>query len=259
MKASFSEFSFGYALTDELVNSYRRLLYAAPRFPSLLEEGGSEGGYDVQLNAQGHFLFLQFKLSDYMMRRSAGQWHHYREEYYRFSVMPLRRSEQHNLLLALEARYALVFCAAPAFYLVEDLNEGFLGKDIASRTTFVVPSIIGPLPDNGDHHVTFDLHGQRLRLWSEPKVLEGHAFGPEFMDQVNARVRNREPQIIGNEAFISLSNDLKAILAQQGELSPYAARQLETLPPLQRAVHISRTYFDSELLIVRTQHDSNNV
>src|SRR5215203_4250244 len=110
MKASFSVFTFGYALTDELVTNYRRLLSAAPRFPSLLEEGrigAGKGGYDVQVNAEGHFLFLQFKLSDYMMRRSSREWYHYGEKYYRFALMPLRRSKQHTLFLDLEASYAL--------------------------------------------------------------------------------------------------------------------------------------------------------
>src|SRR4051794_37173385 len=64
-----SEFSYGFALTNELVGW--TALKAAPMFPSLIEEGKKGGGYDVKLDAPGKPLYLQFKRAHCMTRRSA--------------------------------------------------------------------------------------------------------------------------------------------------------------------------------------------
>ena len=69
MTPEISEFSYGFALTNELVGWAP--LAAAPIFPSLLEEGKAGGGYDVHLDAPGTPLYLQFKRSDCMKRKSA--------------------------------------------------------------------------------------------------------------------------------------------------------------------------------------------
>ncbi len=72
MKPEMSEFSYGYALTDELIHWHGTSLTAAPIFPSLYQEGKSGGGYDVMLQRSGIPLFLQFKLADQMVRN--GKW-----------------------------------------------------------------------------------------------------------------------------------------------------------------------------------------
>jgi hypothetical protein len=61
-----SEFSYGFALTNELVGWLE--LSVAPIFPSLIEEGKIGGGYDVKLDRPGAPLYLQFKRSEYMVR-----------------------------------------------------------------------------------------------------------------------------------------------------------------------------------------------
>ncbi len=66
MKARFSEFGYGYTVTEELVRAVRRIKPSvpAPFFPSLYKEGQSGFGYDMRL--RGVPVFLQFKLSEYM-------------------------------------------------------------------------------------------------------------------------------------------------------------------------------------------------
>ena len=68
MKPKFSEFSYGYAVTEELIKSGE--VTAPPEFPSLYAEGQLGGGYDVKISF-GIPIFLQFKLSDYLSRSSA--------------------------------------------------------------------------------------------------------------------------------------------------------------------------------------------
>ena len=70
MKPDISEFSYGYALTEAFVWDTGLPVIGAPFFPSLIQEGQS-GGYDVAVSFSGLLLFLQFKLSHLMTRRTA--------------------------------------------------------------------------------------------------------------------------------------------------------------------------------------------
>lgn len=63
MDPDFSEFSYGYCVTDDLINGRGMAVKAAPVFPSLIQEGKKDGGYDVRLERPGLPLFLQFKLA----------------------------------------------------------------------------------------------------------------------------------------------------------------------------------------------------
>ena len=103
MKSNISEFSYGFALTDELIRFPGFKLTAAPVFPSLYEEGQTGGGWDVRLNRPGIPLFLQFKLSECMVRRNCRE---VREGIlgvpcYRIQLLAARLSHQHRLLLDL--------------------------------------------------------------------------------------------------------------------------------------------------------------
>ena len=116
MKPEISEFSYGFALTNELVGWVA--LSAAPVFPSLIEEGKAGGGYDVKLDRPGVPLFLQFKRSHCMVRRTAKEHQAVvalggtlNVPYYRFPITEATTSDQHELLLALDDGSNLVFYA----------------------------------------------------------------------------------------------------------------------------------------------------
>jgi hypothetical protein len=172
MTPDISEFSYGFALTHELANRAGGVLSAAPIFPSLFEEGRAGGGYDVALDAHGALLFLQFKRADCMMRSSAKQ---IKEglalglPYYRFSITERLRSDQHELLLALDAYPNEVFYAAPRFHRVAQLNEAYLARAVQDRSIFIRPRDIGRL-DDASHCVAFDDISHFI--CSEPRVLQ---------------------------------------------------------------------------------------
>lgn len=174
MKPEISEFSYGFALTNELVGWVA--LSAAPVFPSLIEEGKAGGGYDVKLDRPGVPLFLQFKRSHCMVRRAAREYQAVLATggtltvpYYRFPITEASTSEQHEMLLALDDGSNLVFYAAPRFHRINEINQAWSRMDVARRSLFVAPSTIGPL-DDAQHHVAFD--GANTWLCSEPRVLE---------------------------------------------------------------------------------------
>ncbi|MDO9607437.1 MAG: hypothetical protein Q7J26_02840 [Brevundimonas sp.] len=175
MKPTFSEFSYGFALTNELVGWSE--LAAAPIFPSLIEEGQEGGGYDVKLDRPGFPLYLQFKRSDLMTRRSAREYKAVkarggglRVPYYRFAVTDEAISRQHEMLLALDVAPHFVFYAAPRFHKIEEINEAWAANDVASRSQFIAPQEIGSL-SLGPHAVAFD--GGRFWTCSEPREIKG--------------------------------------------------------------------------------------
>ena len=110
MRPDISEFSYGYALTDELIHWHGTPLTAAPIFPSLYREGrprkGEPGGYDIMLQRPGLPLFLQFKLSHCMIRKSAKEFDDiiFTPPFYRMHLSPAKHSKQHEMLLDLEKK-----------------------------------------------------------------------------------------------------------------------------------------------------------
>jgi hypothetical protein len=116
MRPLLSEFSYGYALTEELAGGALGGLTAAPIFPSLYQEGQVGGGYDLELPLMGAPLYVQFKLSDCMVYRSAAEWDDFGHSYYRMHLRPQRHSEQHQMLCDLEAAGNQVYYVAPYFH-----------------------------------------------------------------------------------------------------------------------------------------------
>jgi hypothetical protein len=172
MTPEISEFSYGFALTNEILGWSP--VAAAPVFPSLIEEGKAGGGYDVKLDTPGVPLYLQFKRADCMMRRSAREIHLYdlplSLPFYRFKITESDKSNQHELLLSLDERDScLVFYAAPRFHELAEINHAWSNNLVATRSIFVAPSHIGSL-DSESHHVAYDEQG--AWLCSDPQPID---------------------------------------------------------------------------------------
>ncbi|WP_170335505.1 hypothetical protein [Ruegeria arenilitoris] len=204
MKSDISEFSYGFALTNELVGWVN--LRAAPIFPSLIEEGKPGGGYDVKLDAPGIPLYIQFKRSDYMTRRSAKEYKAVRDvggrlriPYYRFPVTPASVSDQHEMLLDLDDGTNLVFYAAPRFYKPEEINAAWASSEVAHRSIFVTPRAIGTL-DDMPHNIAFD----QFSTWrcSEPENITALSSSDmngkllEALESEKAPLKDRLPSIV---------------------------------------------------------------
>lgn len=172
MKSLISEFSYGFALTHELVLALGGLT-AAPVFPSLIEEGRPGGGYDVKLQSPGIPLFLQFKRSDCLSRRSAREIQNgapLTTPFYRIEITAKADSAQHEMLIDLDQAPNLVFYAAPMFHQKAEFDAAFLGGHVRQRSFFVRPQTIGTFSDDGPHHLSFD--GSTCVIMSEPKIIE---------------------------------------------------------------------------------------
>lgn len=174
MISEFTEFSYGFAVTHEFVLLNSGNVFAAPEFPSLIREGQAGGGYDVRLNF-GTFLFLQFKLSEYMYGRRALYRTLMGLPYYRFWVTPRWQSAQHRMLIDLANTGQQVYYAAPIFHLQTAFNAEFQANTVVNRSAFINPAEIGYLTDDEEHCVVFN--DSEAYFCSQPSKLRLHTGG----------------------------------------------------------------------------------
>ena len=184
MKSGISEFSFGYAVTEEIVRQQRHVMVGAPVFPSLYDEGRPGSGYDLLLQRVGFPLMLQFKLTQRMVKRSALEIKTHRlfsPPFYRIPLMPTKLSEQHNMLLSLDDGSNEVYYAAPLFSTQNELNDYYTANTVLKNCIFIKPNTIGPLPDDEDHHISIDNdHSRGFLFSSQPKQIGPLQAGPSF-------------------------------------------------------------------------------
>ncbi len=261
MRPDLSEFSYGYALTEDLIRWGGTPLTAAPVFPSLLKEGKAGGGWDVRLPFQGVPLFLQFKLSDYMISRQTTECKQglLQPPFYRMHLRPLRYSQQHRMLLDLESAgvasaNTLVFYVAPAFRTTTELNDAYVSGEVVKRSVFFRPSAIGSLPDGKDHHVAFQvaaspLLGATAYRLSHPVNLAA-TTSDLLAEEISARLDGHGLRLDYQLADLAarMSHVLQSYVdwIEQGEMG-----RLNELPPLNKVAYLARVYFGCEIFIVR--------
>jgi len=231
-------------------------LVAAPVFPSLYQEGQAGGGWDVQLSRPGLPLFLQFKLSDLMTRRTCREARSGRLTVpcYRMHLRPSRNSRQHEMLLDLETSGQEVYYSAPGFREPEELNDAFLNRQVRARSLWLRPSDVGPLPDDGEHHVSFILGGPCVRF-SEPRPLEVARTFAEVSRHLEAAFRARGPAALGRDQLQGLADTIVAISEKRGEIRPSERRETRTTladaDPLQRASYYALVFLECQLFVLQ--------
>lgn len=257
MKPDVSEFSYGYALTEELIHQSGLPITAAPLFPSLIAEGQSGGGYDVHLPFVGFPLFLQFKLSYCMVKRSAHECQIglFKPNFYRMHLRPLKHSQQHDLLLDLEGKGYPVYYAAPHFHLPEELNDAYMKGQVVNRSVFFKPSDIGALPDQNEHHVSFKA-GHPAYLFSEPKKFREESQSRKQLDDDLLEGFWRYPTIDGGRDSLSkLANDLLSCIKERvyelDWIQTEAIRELGQLEPRYQIGYIARTFFGCDVILIK--------
>jgi len=258
MEPKISEFSYGYALTEELANWPGAGLSAYPLFPSLNAEGRL--GYDLRLIYGSVPLFLQFKLSHLMVRSyvkevlDCGM----REPLFRFYLHATRHSRQHPTLLDLEVGAGnSVYYAAPAFHEGHELNEFYLGKKVFWNSCFVPPSSIGRLPDDERHSVGFKSPwDNKICVCSESFVREGAYSAEALLDNLEGELKN-EARLISNDYKLNRlvetifevvlgNNPIQEILADQVSLNEWKLK-----PDLPTIAFLLKTVVGCELFFVK--------
>jgi hypothetical protein len=99
-------------------------------------------------------LILQYKRSEYMHGKTAAQYNHWRQPYYRFEI----DVDQHRQLMSIEtaaSNLAAVKYAAPVFYQYRELERLQLSEEILLNSNFVSPNTIG----STHRHWTYNASG----------------------------------------------------------------------------------------------------
>lgn len=259
MKPNISEFSYGYAVTEELVAKHKAVVVGAPIFPSLYEEGKTGGGYDVQIPIKGNPVFLQFKLSDYLERASAKEHQSglLRVPYHRMHLRPLKHSSQHQLLLDLENTGETVFYITPEFYLPPDLNNFYISRTVIDNSAAFRPSDIGSLPSNDEHYIVFQKkasHG--FRCSDDPKRVKRIDLSNGF----RAAMPEMKPREISRAGIVALFNKMLRVIERRSSADTRwakivdmasASRIAAERDPVETIGYMALNFFGCEIIIVK--------
>jgi hypothetical protein len=254
MKPDISEFSYGYALVEQISRNNAFQITAAPVFPSLIQEG-YQFGYDAAIQFGGVPLFLQFKLSDHLERSNAREASRVGLPYYRMHLRSARYSDQHSMLLNLENRGEVVFYAAPMFHRAEELNDAYINHQVFQRSLLISPSVIGTLPDLQEHYIVFNL-SQQTFVCSEPREIEKGLVGLEnFISLAKRQIEFGKRRTNDQRAMEELVNEMIFIIKMSREkgfwqnLDPGQLRA--DREPIEQVAYLARAFFACELLILR--------
>jgi hypothetical protein len=255
MKPEFSEFSYGFALSYEVMNALQPDVVGAPLFPSLRAEAGT--GTDADFSPAGCPLFIQFKLAAYMKTARAKQWATYGGPYFRVVVPSRTRSNQHNLLRELSKVEPEVYYAAPAFYRQIEFNQAFVNDEILLQSRFIPLRHLPDLADDGEHYITY-CHGVPGFAWHSGGGQPGRPAisGEAWLRHL--RAVSAAPRVLGRDYFVGL-RDLLVRLLQEQTLQPDLF--LDQLAVDRRDVaaailfrdlrYLLTTYFGVEALVLR--------
>lgn len=248
MKRKVSEFSYGFILTHELVNAYGYLPTDTPQ--SSRKRKKKETGGDADNTLRGHPLFLQFKASEYMKRRNAGESKLVGLPYFRFALHRKTQSNQHQLLIELEKKGSAVFYATPKIHEAVNLNSAFFDHQVVALSMFVSPSEIGELPDNQNHRVVFSNRSGDVYFCSKPRRLEGVIHGAAFAESVERVVSELEPQSLDDEFYHQLAGDMVSLVSPNRRIFDELSRGKVEMSAATFANYLAKTLFDCELLII---------
>ena len=179
-RVNYSEFSYGYAFTENLLRELRSRPQTAPYFPSLQQEG--ECGYDMRVRVSACVLFFQYKRPHVMLTRKAREISDYglrglHPGFFRMHIMKGDLSRQHELLVELDRRNAgFVFYATPAIRRKVDFDFAYCNGRMQQESFLFSPGAIGTLPSNENHHIAYNRGQGHGWLCSEPKPIDSVAW-----------------------------------------------------------------------------------
>lgn len=180
MKLGYTEFSFGYAFTENLIRSASTGTAGAPFFPNLIQEG--QLGYDVQLQFPGCPLYFQYKLPDLMVRGSAAEISKHSlpgiaTPFFRMHLMSRSVSQQHELLIDLENQHPhSVYYATPELRSPHLFNTAYNSATVHLRSVLFSPSEIGRLLDDEAHVVAYRDGLPNAWFCSKPREIQAFRF-----------------------------------------------------------------------------------
>ena len=227
MKMGYTEFSFGYAFTENLIRSATARPSGAPVFPNLNQE--AQLGYDVRIDFPASPVFFQYKLPELMVRNSAAEISQYvlpgiSVPFFRMALMRRDLSEQHDLLMQLERRFPGAVCyAAPEIENNSAFNDAYNAAQVHRQSIFFSPTDIGQLPDDKQHVVAYRNGLGHAWLCSEPREISAFRF--EDIEQKATRLFDEPHVRTLEDTAAEVRQALLALTSPEVRASESAIRQ----------------------------------
>lgn len=175
MELGYSEFSFGYACTENMIRSSVSGPKNAPFFPNLVQEG--KLGYDVCIDLPASPIILQFKIPKLMKHNSAPAIRKHKlagisTPFFQMPIMNRNRSQQHAILLKLDSKMpGSVFYATPHLDGTKAFNNSYRRVNVHCDTAYISPCDIGRICDNKSHNIVYMQNGTEGWLCSTPRKI----------------------------------------------------------------------------------------
>lgn len=255
IQSQFSEFSYGYAMTEHYVRALWPRVTFAPRFPTLRRERML--GYDVRISGFGYFQFKRANGHDGPGIKERPRRFGFAKDstIYRMTLSATGKRNQHDKLLRLEqlvGNRANVYYACPGFARMTQFNKAYRRQQVPNRSMLVRPSAIGPLSDE-PHHVSFNRDSvSRKFAWcfSDPVRVELPA--EESISQELARLAEQRP--MSTDELVEHVNRIQELYLEYGYEAADLPEGFDRVSPSFRAVLkltlMLRTGFDIEPLIL---------
>ena len=249
MKRKVSEFAYGFVLTHELVRGFGYLPTDVP-LPGTEKKRKKAKDEAEPAPPKGYPLFLQFKASEYMKRKNAGESKLVGLPYFRFPIYRKSQSNQQQLLAELEKRGCLVYYATPKIHEAVNLNGAFFDGRVVAHTLFVSPGEIGELPDNQNHRVVFSGMRNDVYFCPKPRRLERAIQGETFAESMGQILALREPEVLDDACFHRLASEMVSLVSPNRRIFDELSRGKFEMTPATFANYLARTLFDCELLVI---------
>ncbi|NBO66224.1 MAG: hypothetical protein EBU88_15515 [Acidobacteria bacterium] len=245
MKRKVSEFAYGFVLTHELVETCRWL-----RVGDATLVAGRRGAKAQREPLTGYPIFIQFKASDYLKRRNAGESKLVGLPYFRFAIHRKTQSPHQELLMGLARKGHLVYYATPKIHEAVNLNSAFFDRHIVAGSLFVSPGEIGELTDNETHRVVFSGRHSEVYLCPEGRRLDQVIHGVRLAATIAELTAGREPERLDEAFYLHLATDMLSLVSPNRRIFDELSRGKLAMSAAIFANYLARTLFDSELLIV---------
>jgi hypothetical protein len=200
-------------------------------------------------------VFVQFKVAHAMLRNSASEAAGglLKVVFYRMYLHAHRGFNQQSMLIDLENVGNIVSYITPAFHTMAEYDDFYLRHRLLAQSVAFRPGAIGRISGGSSHHVAYRLDGQAW-FCSEPAKLDDTSSADAFTGAVHASLSDpTRIYKLDSKYFHGLSDTLEKIISKHGRRfeDPFDTGPERPWPenPLDRVVHLARTFLDCELII----------
>jgi hypothetical protein len=262
----FSEFSYAYAVTDNIVHGAFGQVVGAPVFPSLVQEGALEGGYDVEIPLHPVPYYFQFKIPQVMVKRSYYRPPSFTCPYYRMHLRTGTGSYQHQSLLEHARAGKRVFYISPKFHTLDEFNQSYMANRVVWDSVMIEPTAIGDLDDQ-HHHVAYLPSGGDWWVHSEPSRRDVRIDPESFLADVRRNIQATPRMQPRDRVFLGVVNEIletaerlsftREVGRKAVDLRPEVLRiRTSDFRPAQQAAFLASFVLDCQLVIMGLRRET---